>query len=438
MIEYLVMALLAMLAIVLLLQIVSMSRARQGADYEPRFRAIESTQERFERAVKEELARARAEAASTGRLGREEMSTAVAKLGESTLARMAEIATLQKGQLDTFSKQLAALTESNESRMERMRATIDERMKLLQKDNAEKLELMRATVDEKLHSTLEKRLGESFKLVSERLEMVHRGLGEMQKLASGVDDLKKVLTNVKSRGTWGEIQLGALLEQLLAPAQFETNVATRPESRERVEFAIRLPGRDESGESHVWLPIDAKFPSEDYQRLLDAQEAANVKAAEDAGKGLELRLKGCAKDIRDKYIEPPYTTDFGIMYLPTEGLYAEALRRPGLAELVQREYRVIIAGPTTLAALLNSLQMGFRTLAIEKRSGEVWALLGAVKSEFGKFGDVLEKTQQKLHEASSTIEDAARKSRTIEKKLKKVQEMPAAGATALLGEDTED
>ncbi len=438
MIEYLVMALLAMLAVVLLLQIVSMSRARQGADYEPRFRALESAQERFERAVKEELARARSEAASTGKLGREEMGDAVARLGESTLARLAQIATLQKGQLDTFSKQLAALTESNESRMERMRATIDERMKLLQEDNARKLEQMRATVDEKLHSTLEKRLGESFRLVSERLEMVHRGLGEMQKLASGVDDLKRVLTNVKSRGTWGEIQLGALLEQILAPGQYETNVITRPDTRERVEFAIRLPGRDGGGEGQVWLPMDAKFPSEDYQRLLEAQEAANARAAEEAGRGLEIRLKASAKDIRDKYIEPPHTTDFGIMYLPTEGLYAEALRRPGLADLLQREYRVIIAGPTTLAALLNSLQMGFRTLAIEKRSGEVWALLAAVKSEFGKFGDVLEKTRQKLHEASSTIEDAARKSRTIEKKLKKVQEMPDGRAGALTGGDTEE
>ncbi|TAL29636.1 MAG: DNA recombination protein RmuC [Spirochaetes bacterium] len=438
MIEYLVVTLLAMLAVVLLLQIVSLSRARPGGDSETRFRALEAAQERFERAVKEELTRARAEYASAGKLSREEISASFSKLADSMLGRMTDIATLQKGQLDTFSRQIAALADSNESRMERMRATIDERMKLLQRDNAEKLEQMRATVDEKLHSTLEKRLGESFKLVSDRLEMVYRGLGEMQVLAGDVGDLKKVLTNVKSRGTWGEIQLGALLEQLLVREQYDTNVATSPGSRERVEFAIRLPGRDGGGEGQVWLPIDAKFPLEDYQRILEAQDAGNAKAAEDAGRALEARLKTSAKDIRDKYIEPPHTTDFGIMYLPTEGLYAEALRRPGLADFLQRECRVVVAGPTTLAALLNSLQMGFRTLAIEKRSSEVWALLAAVKNEFGKFGEVLEKTQQKLREASTTIEDAARKSRTIERKLRKVEELPAPGRAALVGEDTEE
>ena len=269
------------------------------------------------------------------------------------------------------------------------------------------------------------------------MEQVYRGLGEMQALASNVGDLRKVLTNVKSRGTWGEIQLGALLEQILTGEQYEANVATRRGSRERVEFAIRLPGRGDNDAATVWLPIDAKFPQEDYQRLLEAQEQANARAAEEAAKGLEARIKSSAKDIREKYLNPPETTDFGIMYLPTEGLYAEVIRRSGLTETLQREYRVVVAGPTTLAALLNSLQMGFRTLAIEKRSSEVWALLGAVKMEFGRFGDILDRTQQKLREASNTIEDAARKSRTIERKLRKVQELPAAEGAAMLADDDE-
>jgi DNA recombination protein RmuC len=295
----------------------------------------------------------------------------------------------------------------------------------MQKGNEEKLEVMRATVDEKLHATLEKRLGESFKIVSERLESVHKGLGEMQNLAAGVGDLKKVLTNVKTRGTWGEVQLGGLLEQILTASQYEKNVAVKKRSAERVEFAIKLPnGPDDR--TPLWLPIDAKFPVEDYQRLVAAREAADVVAIEAVSKELVIRIKAEAKDIRDKYIAPPETTDFGILYVPTEGLYAEITQRDGLQELLQRDYRVMVAGPNTIAALLNSLRMGFQTLAIEKRSSEVWQILGAVKQEFGKFGDMLEKTHKKLQEASTTIESAATKSRTIERKLDKVQDLPAA------------
>ena len=436
---YLIIAVFALLLINLVIGLIILLRSdRQGAaGLEQRMASIEKGQERAEHAVKEELGRARLEAAEVARQGREEGANGLRLFGDSLLARMAEIAGMQKNQLDSFSRQLAVLTESNETRLERMRATVEERLRTLQDDNTQKLEQMRATVDEKLQSTLEKRLGESFKLVSERLEQVYRGLGEMQVLASNVGDLRKVLTNVKSRGTWGEIQLGALLEQILTREQYEANVATKSGSRERVEFAIRLPGRGDGEADSVWLPIDAKFPQEDYQRLIEAQEQANARAAEDAAKGLEARIKSSAKDIREKYLNPPETTDFGIMYLPTEGLYAEVIRRGGLTETLQREYRVVVAGPTTLAALLNSLQMGFRTLAIEKRSSEVWALLGAVKMEFGRFGDMLDKTQQKLREASNTIEDAARKTRTIERRLRKVQELPAAEGAAMLSDGDE-
>jgi len=327
---------------------------------------------------------------------------------------------------------LKALSQSNEQKLEAVRATVQQQLTTLQADNNTKLEQMRATVDEKLQATLEKRLGDSFKLVSERLEQVHKGLGEMQTLASGVGDLKRVLTNVKTRGTWGEVQLGALLEQILAREQYEVNVATRPNANERVEYAIRLPGREQDGQ--VWLPIDAKFPIEDYQRLLDAQERADVAAVEEASKLLETRLKQEAKTIREKYIEPPHTTDFAILYLPTESLYAEALRRPGLTELLQREHRITLAGPTTLAAMLNSLQMGFKTLAIEKRSSEVWQVLGAVKTEFGKFGEVLAKTKKKLQETVNTIDNAETRTRQITRKLKSVEALPVADALALLGD----
>jgi len=290
---------------------------------------------------------------------------------------------------------------------------------------------MRVTVDEKLHATLEKRFGESFKVVSDRLEAVHKGLGEMQTLALGVGDLKKVLSNVKSRGTWGEAQLSNLIEEILTPEQYEKNVKTKKSSKDNVEYAVKLPGNDDDVKQ-VWLPIDAKFPLEDYQRLVEAQEQGNLLLIEELSKSLEMRIKSEAKDIRDKYLDPPYTTDFGILFVPIESLYAEVLRRPGLFEKIRREYRVIIAGPTTTQVILNSLQMGFRTLTIQKRSSEVWTLLGAVKTEFGKFGDLLEKTHKKIQEASNTIEGAVTKTRTIERKLNKVQNLPVAEAEKLV------
>lgn len=412
MLETLLLISLGLNIVVLALVAFALARGRSGQE----------GQERLERAVKEEIA-----------LSRRENGDALRQFGDSVQARMADIAALQAAQLDAFSRQLLALTQSNEHKLERLRETVEERLKLLQADNNRQLEEMRTTVDEKLHATLEKRLGESFRLVSERLELVHKGLGEMQTLASGVGDLKRVLTNVKTRGIWGEIHLASLLEQVLTVEQYARNVATKPGSAERVEFAIRLPGRDK-GEGTVWLPIDAKFPQEDYQRLLDAQEQANPLAAEDAARSLEARIKAEAKTIREKYVDPPHTTDFAILFLPVEGLFAEVLRRPGLCDTLQRDYRVVITGPTTLTALLSSLQMGFRTLAVEKRSSEVWALLGAVKTEFGRFGEMLEKTQKKLQEASNSIETAAQKSRTIERKLKTVQELPAAEAAATLEE----
>lgn len=307
---------------------------------------------------------------------------------------------------------------------------LERRFDRLAADSAARLEEMRRTVDEKLQGTLEARLGESFRQVSERLEAVHRGLGEMQGLAAGVGDLKRVLGNVKARGIWGEMQLDALLGQILTPEQFLTNVATRPGSAERVEFAIRLPGHDRDME--VLLPIDAKFPREDYERLLDAADRADAEAVENAAKALETRLKAFARDIRDKYLNPPQTTDFAIMFLPTEGLYAEALRRPGLVDLLQRDFRVIPAGPTTIAALLNSLQMGFRTLAIEQRSSEVWQLLGAVKTEFARYGEVLDKVQKKLVEASGQIDKVAVRRRAIDRQLRQVEGLDPVAAARLI------
>jgi len=306
--------------------------------------------------------------------------------------------------------------------LESVRGIVDLRLQELQKDNAQQIERMRATVDEKLQGTLEKRLGESFKLVSERLEKVHQGLGAMQQLASDVGGLQRVLTNVKARGGWGEVQLGALLEQLLTSEQFDRNVQTRDESGERVDYAIKLPG--EGNGAAVWLPIDAKFPMEDYQRLITAQESGNSVLTDAAMKDLETQLRKSAKDICVKYINPPKTTDFALMFLPTEGLYAEAIRRVGLVEQVQRDCRVVFAGPTTLAALLNSLQMGFRTLAIQKRSSEVWNLLAGVKTEFAKFGDALSKVKDKLDQASSDMDKVAVRSRAITKRLRDVEELP--------------
>ncbi len=417
-------------------------RSAERVRQEGRFDAFEKNQERAERTFKDEIAKNREESALHAERGREELRHTLESFSESLFSRSAEIANLQKNQLDTFSNQLSALTQMNERKLERLREVVEERLKRLQEENSVKLEQMRTTVDEKLHDTLEKRLGESFRLVSERLELVHKGLGEMQTLAIGVGDLKKVLSNVKTRGTWGEIQLGTLLDQILTRDQYAENVVTKQKGNERVEFAIRLPGHDGGENRQVWLPIDAKFPQEDYERLMDAREQADAAAAEDAARSLEKRIKESAKDIREKYLDPPYTTDFGVMFLPTEGLYAEVIGRPGLFDTLQRKFRVTVAGPSTLSAFLNSLQMGFRTLAIEKRSSEVWTLLGAVKTEFGKFGGILDKTQKKLREASNTIEKAAKKSRNIEKKLRKVQELPVSETDKLLengkGSDPEE
>lgn len=416
-----------LLLIVLVLNIavlvaVLMSRRSRSADKGNRdaLSLLERQVERLDRSLLEQFSISRSEVQQSDRRTREEMAQKLEAFNATLLAFMDRLSEIQRIQLGT-----------TENKLDKLRETVDGRLKELQVDNSNKLEQMRATVDEKLHATLEQRLGESFKLVSERLEQVHKGLGEMHSLAAGVGDLKKVLTNVKTRGIWGEVQLGNLLEQTLTLDQYELNVATRKGSADRVEYAIKLPAKDGAG-GVVWLPVDSKFPTEDYQRLLDAQDTGDIEAVALHLKQLETRLKGEGKDIKSKYIDPPHTTDFAIMFLPTEGLYAEALRRPGLSEWLQRECRVVLTGPTTLSALLNSLQMGFQTLAIEKRSSDVWQLLGAVKTEFGNFGDILDKTHKKLQEASNSIEGAARKSRNIERKLNKVQELPAAEAEELL------
>jgi DNA recombination protein RmuC len=358
--------------------------------------------------------------------------------------QLSAVASQQNQQIDSFSLQLARfgeqqqarireLTEMNERRLGEIRSTLEQKIKDLQADNSAKLEKMRHTVDERLHATLEQRLGESFKLVSDRLEAVQRGLGEMQSLAQGVGDLKRVLTNVKTRGTWGEVQLDQLLEQILTQDQYAKNVVTKPGSRDHVEFALRLPGQNGQG---IWLPIDAKFPVEDYDRLLSAHERADHAGVEEAAKALETRLKTEGRVIRDKYLAPPHTTEFALLYLPTEGLYAEALRRPGLTDFLQREYRVTVAGPTTLTAMLNALQMGFKTLAIEKRSSEVWALLSSVKTEFGKFGDLLAKSKAQLQTVLNTMDSAESKTRTIERRLRDVEQLPIELGQYLKQDDT--
>ncbi len=316
------------------------------------------------------------------------------------------------------------LTQLNETKLENIRKSVEDRLTSIQKDNGEKLEKMRLTVDEKLQSTLEKRLSESFKIVSNNLESVQKGLGEMQSLAKGVGDLKNVFTNVKARGYWGEIQLANILEQFLTPEQYLTNVKTKAKSNDFVEFAIKLPGKNNI--DTVLLPVDSKFPIEDYSRLVAAEESGDLELIEESRKKLETQIKKCAKDINEKYLDPPYTTDFGIMFLPTESLYCEVIRNTDLCETLSQKYRVVISGPSTFVALLNSLQMGFRTLAIEKRSSEVWELLGVVKTEFTKFGDLLEKTNKKLVEISNTMSDATRKTRTIERKLKNVEALPVS------------
>ncbi len=425
-------AVLVGMVVVILLQVALLLRGNRKQDDELRFRALQEAQEkglmRLERELREELARGRREDAEEAFRDREERAQSSTLLSQAVTTQVGQFGALQAERLEAFARELNRFSLGLDERFERLKLAVEGRLAAIQADNANKLEEMRRTVDEKLHATLEQRLGESFKLVSERLEQVHRGLGEMQTLAAGVGDLKRVLTNVKTRGTWGEVQLAALLEQLLTADQFAANVATKPDSGERVDFAIRLPGKDDG--AVVWLPIDAKFPIEDYQRLIDAQELA---AIEEAAKAIETRLKNEAKSIRDKYVAPPHTTDFAVLYLPIEGLYAEALRRPGLAETLQREYRVSLAGPTTLAAMLNSLQMGFRTLAIEQRSAEVWAVLGAVKTEFGKFGEALAHTKKKLDEASNSISKAEVRTRQLSRKLKEVEALPAAESEQLIG-----
>ncbi|WP_447938124.1 DNA recombination protein RmuC [Pseudoxanthomonas mexicana] len=345
-----------------------------------------------------------------------------------------ESAESQQRFADALGLRLNELTQRNEQRIGEMRATLEGRLKELQADNAQKLEQMRATVDEKLQATLTQRLDASFSLVSERLEAVQRGLGEMQQLATGVGDLKRVLSNVKDRGGWGEVQLENLLEQVLTAEQFARSVRVRPDSNEAVDFAIRLPGRQD-GDVPVWLPIDAKFPREDYEKLIEAQERGDTDAMRTAATQLERAIKVQAKSINEKYVVPPHTTDFAVLFLATEGLYAEAIRRPGLVDALQRDHRIVIAGPTTLAALLNSLQMGFRTLAIEKRSSEVRVLLGAVKTEFGKFATVLEKANSQLDTVQNSIKQAGVRTRAIERQLRGVEALPGEETQKLLGSD---
>jgi DNA recombination protein RmuC len=359
-----------------------------------------------------------------------------AALGEDARKARAEGAELQQRFGESLGQRMNELIQRNEQRIGEMRTTLEQKLRELQADNADKLEQMRATVDEKLHATLETRLTESFGNVTAMLAQVHQGLGDMHKIAADVGGLQRVLTNVKSRGVFGEVQLAGLLEQVLAPDQYAANVATVPGSNERVEFAVKFPGSN--NDATVWLPIDAKFPREDYERLLDAQERADIDAARASGEALERRVRLEAQRICDKYVSAPHTTEFAILFLPTEGLYAEVLRRPGLVEAMQRDCRIALAGPTTLLALMTSFQMGFRTLAIEKRSSEVWRTLGAVKTEFGKFGDVLENVKDKLDKASRQIEQTGVRTRAIQKQLREVESLPGQESQVLLGVEFED
>lgn len=399
-------------------------------------KSVEVLFDRTNKILKEEMSLNRKEMADSEKRLREELSNLFKGFGDSFDKRMSEFANTQNKNFEGFSIKLTELIDKNDVKMEKVRDVVEKKLESLQKDNSEKLEAMRVTVDEKLHATLEKRFGESFKLVSDRLDLVHKGLGEMQVLANGVGDLKKVLSNVKTRGTWGEAQLGNLIEEIFTLDQYEKNVKTKKTSKDNVEYAIKLPGNEDG--KHIWLPIDAKFPLEDYQKLIEAQDRGDIISVEEFGKSLENRIKSEAKDIRDKYIDVPNTTDFGILFVPTESLYAEILRRPGLYELLRKDYKVIITGPTTIQVILNSLQVGFRTLNIQKRSGEVWTVLSTIKNEFGKFGDLLEKTHKKIQETGNTIEDAITKTRTIEKKLSKVQDLPIAEAEILILETPDE
>ncbi|MEP7181582.1 MAG: DNA recombination protein RmuC [Betaproteobacteria bacterium] len=438
-------AVLAALVVVALLVAVALGRlsilvaardaaVRETADLRARLDVMAAQGVDFERDLRQDLANARTEQATAAKEGRSELGGTLARNAQTMQQQLTGMAGTQNDQLKHFGERLAALTKSSDERLEAVRVTVEQKLEALRVDNTHKLEQMRATVDEKLQTTLEQRLGASFKQVSDRLEQVHKGLGEMQTLASGVGDLKRVLTNVKSRGGWGEVQLGTLLGEMLTPSQYAQNVATRPGSRERVEFAVKFPGRSEDG-APCWLPIDAKFPLEDYQRLQEAIENADPVAVEASRKAMEVFFKAEARSIREKYIEPPHTLDFAILFVPTEGLYAEAVSRPGLADTLQRDFRVMLAGPMNLQAMLNSLQLGFRTLAIEQRSTEVWRVLGAVKTEFGKFGEILAKTKEKLDQVGRTLDDAGRKSTTIARKLRDVEALPEAEADRLLTSD---
>ncbi|MFT4267447.1 MAG: DNA recombination protein RmuC [Xenophilus sp.] len=436
--------LLAALAALNIVLVLWLLRRPPGPDAGTLSAIVGGAVDRSERNLRQELADA-------ARATRQESAQQLATFQQTLLAQGAETARTQNAQIDAFAQQLArmqgalgetlntqlhGLTESNARRLAEVRATLEQQLAQLQAGNAAKLDEMRQVVDEKLQSTLEARLGQSFRQVAERLEQVYKGLGEMQALAQGVGDLKHLLSNVKTRGMFGEAQLGALLEQVFSPEQYAAQVMTRPGSRNAVDFAIRLPGRSGDG-TPLWLPIDAKFPNEDYERLLDAQQRADAAAAEAAARALETRIRLEARGIAEKYVEPPHTTDFAILFLPTEGLYAEVLRRPGLMEVLQREHRVTLAGPTTLLAMLNSLQMGFRTLALEQRSSEVWQVLGAVKTEFMKFGEVLDKVRKQTQTVLNTLDQTQTRTNVLARRLRSVEALPEAEAQNLLpGLDT--
>ncbi|MGB1446725.1 MAG: DNA recombination protein RmuC [Arenicellales bacterium] len=385
-----------------------------------------------EQAVRAELRDGREEAAKRSHELREEVSGSLDKTAQTLSTTVGQLGNVQKQQLESVTTQVQALVETNQQRLEGLRATISEQLGEMREANEKKLEEMRRTVDEKLQGTLEKRLGESFQQVREQLDAVHKGLGQMQSLATGVGDLKNVLTNVKARGTWAEYQLEAILEQVLTPEQFDRNVATRENSSERVEFAIRLPGRSDDPNDCVWLPIDSKFPQEDYIRLTEAAQSADTEAVAQSTRELMRSVKQSAKTIADKYLNPPHTTDFAVLYLPTEGLYAEVLRQPGMVSQLQQDYRVVVSGPTTIAALLNSLRLGFRSLAIEQQASEVWQVLAAVKTEFGKFGEVLDKVKKQLATASNTIDQTQTRTRAMARQLRKVEQLPSGESDELL------
>ncbi|CCJ34125.1 DNA recombination protein RmuC [Caloramator australicus RC3] len=427
-----------LLSLTLLIQIIAFfKKGSTNIDLNQFKIMFDNLQNKLEGTFRDEMSKNREENNKLSFQNRQEMSQNIKNMSDTINQQINSISNLQKDQLDLVLKQLLELLKTNSEGLERIRQSVENKLQQIQEDNNKKLEEMRATVDEKLHNTLERRLGESFKNISERLEALYKQLGEMQSLNSGINDLKRALTNVKTRGIWGEIQLANIIEEIFTRDQYDVNVATKKGSRDVVEFAIKLPSKDDT-KKYIYLPIDAKFPQEDYQRLLDAQDLGDKEVVDAARKQLEARIKGEAKSIFEKYIDPPNTTDFAIMFLPTESLFAEVVRNTGLIETLQREYKVIITGPTTITALLNSLQMGFRTLAIEKRSSEVWQILGAIKTEFGKFAEILEKTQKKLQEASNSIENATKKTRTIERKLKKVEELPIEESKNIIDIELED